>query len=63
MTTYFISRHAGAIAWARSQGYEPDHWIEHLDISVIKAGDTVTGTLPIPMARTGVGVTKLITSG
>lgn len=50
MTTYFVSRHAGAIAWAQRQGMAPDHWVEHLEIARIQAGDTVVGTLPVPMA-------------
>ena len=50
MTTYFVSRHAGAIAWAGRYGIAPDHWVAHLDIETIRKGDLVVGTLPVPMA-------------
>lgn len=46
MTTYFVSRHSGAVEWARRRGIEA-RWIEHLDVSLIQAGDTVLGTLPV----------------
>jgi CRISPR-associated protein Csx16 len=39
--TYFISRHPGAVAWARAQGLRVDHWVTHLDVSHIQPGDTV----------------------
>lgn len=49
--TYFISRHAGAIEWI---GHQPnikvDEVIAHLDPSIINAGDTVIGTLPLHLA-------------
>lgn len=48
--TYFISRHPGAVAWARAQGLHVDHWVTHLDVSHIQPGDTVAGTLPIHLA-------------
>lgn len=50
MATYFVSRHAGAIAWAKRHGIAPEHWVQHLDIACICAGDRVVGTLPVPMA-------------
>lgn len=50
MTTYFVSRHAGAIAWAGRHGIAPDHWVDHLDIETIREGDRVVGTLPVPIA-------------
>ena len=46
MSCYFVSRHAGAVDWARDQGIEAT-LIEHLDPTLIKAGDMVLGTLPI----------------
>ena len=46
MTHYFVTRHAGALDWARDQGIVAT-LIEHLDPALIKAGDTVLGTLPI----------------
>ena len=47
MTTYFISRHAGAIAWAESEGFHVDQQLQHLDVEQIQAGDQVLGTLPV----------------
>lgn len=52
MTAYFISRHAGAIEWAKQQGIDIDKQIEHLDLSILKAGDCVYGTLPINLVAT-----------
>lgn len=50
MTTWFISRHPGAIDWARHQGLAVDVWLPHLDVNQVQAGDTVAGTLPIQLA-------------
>ena len=47
---WFVSRHAGAIAWARSQSLDVDRWVAHLSIEQINAGDTVMGTLPTLLA-------------
>ncbi|PJK03831.1 CRISPR-associated protein Csx16 [Lysobacteraceae bacterium NML71-0210] len=49
MTQYFISRHPGAIIWARKQGFEAVQ-IAHLDCALIQPGDTVMGTLPVHLA-------------
>ena len=50
MTTYFITRHSGAIAWATQQGICVDRQISHLDINDIQSGDTVIGSLPVNLA-------------
>ena len=50
MTTYFVSRHPGAVDWARQQGLAVDVWLPHLDVNQVQAGDTVAGTLPIQLA-------------
>ena len=50
MATWFISRHPGAIEWARHQGLVVDHWVPHLDPQQIQAGDTVVGVLPVNLA-------------
>lgn len=50
MSVYFISRHQGAKDWALENNIQVDHWIEHLDMSIIKPQDKVYGTLPIHIA-------------
>ena len=50
MTTYFISRHPGALAWAADEGLSVDQIIDHLDPAIIQAGDTLIGTLPVNLA-------------
>lgn len=47
MTTFFVSRHPGAMEWAASQGLAVDQLITHLDPSYVRSGDTVIGTLPV----------------
>lgn len=47
MTTYFISRHPGAIAWAEQEGFHVDTQLTHFDAENVKPGDTVIGTLPV----------------
>ena len=50
MTTWFVSRHPGAIEWAGRQGLRIDHQIAHLDPASIAPGDIVIGTLPVNLA-------------
>ena len=50
MTVWFVSRHPGAIAWAKNQKLKVDRWVEHLDTSEVSAGDVVLGTLPMGAA-------------
>ena len=50
MTTYFISRHPGAIEWAARQHIPVDERLAHLNPATIKAGDTVIGSLPVNLA-------------
>lgn len=51
MTTYFVSRHPGALQWAALQEVHFDVHMIHLDnLALFKAGDVVIGTLPINMA-------------
>jgi CRISPR-associated protein Csx16 len=47
MTTYFISRHSGAVDWAESEGFHVDQRLAHFDVSIVQPGDQVLGTLPI----------------
>lgn len=50
MTTYFITRHPGATAWAGRQEIRIDRFVEHLDIRDVGAGDIVMGSLPVHLA-------------
>jgi CRISPR-associated protein Csx16 len=50
MTTWFISRHPGAIAWAARQGLLVDQQVSHLEPGQVQPGDTVIGTLPVNLA-------------
>lgn len=47
MTSYFVSRHPGALAWAAEENIQADRRIEHLAVDLIQRGDVVIGTLPI----------------
>lgn len=50
MTTYFISGHAGAKAWAEEEGFQIDQRLEHFDPAITQQGDCVLGTLPVHLA-------------
>jgi CRISPR-associated protein Csx16 len=45
MSTWFVSRHPGAIEWIFRQGIHIDRRIDHLDVSNVFFGDKVIGTL------------------
>ena len=48
MTTFIITKHVGAVQWAKNKGIEHDIYLEDLNlIHELKAGDVVVGTLPI----------------
>ena len=48
MTTYFITRHLGALQWAEANQVNFDVHLEHLlTLDQLKKGDVVIGTLPI----------------
>ncbi len=50
MTTWFISRHPGAVEWVRRRGLPVDQYVTHLDPACVQPGDTVIGTLPVNLA-------------
>lgn len=50
MTTWFVTRHPGAVEWARRQGLHIDRQVAHLDPANIARGDTVIGILPVNLA-------------
>lgn len=48
MTTYFITRHTGALDWAKTTNVHFDVHLTHLgDDVILSAGDVIIGTLPI----------------
>lgn len=50
MTTYFVSRHTGAVQWARRKNLFVNQLVSHLDTRIIQADDTVIGSLPVNLA-------------
>ena len=50
MTTWFVSRHPGALEWMRREGIAFDAHVPHLDVGCVAEGDVVIGTLPIHLA-------------
>ena len=50
MSTIFVSRHPGAVDWARRRGLAVEAWATHLDPAQLGAGDTVIGSLPLHLA-------------
>ena len=49
MTTYFVTRHQGAIDWAALNGIRARQ-ISHFDHEILNVGDQVLGTLPVNLA-------------
>ena len=50
MTTWFVTRHPGAVEWAARQGLHIDRHVAHLDPASIAPGDSVIGILPVHLA-------------
>ena len=47
---WFVSRHPGAVEWAKHQNLVIDRWVAHLDPAEVCAEDVVIGTLPVNLA-------------
>lgn len=50
MTTWFVSRHAGALEWMQRHGPRFDRHVEHLAPDAVRPGDCVIGALPMHLA-------------
>ncbi|CAK0751717.1 CRISPR-associated protein Csx16 [Gammaproteobacteria bacterium] len=50
MTIYFVSRHRGAVEWAKENGLSVDQFVDHLDPEIIQQEDVVIGPLPTNLA-------------
>ncbi|MFY9179919.1 MAG: CRISPR-associated protein Csx16 [Venatoribacter sp.] len=50
MKTWFISRHPGALQWAKENNILFDEHVSHLDSSIVNVGDKVIGSLPVNLA-------------
>jgi len=57
MTVYFVSRHDGALRWARilqkqnALPFDIDAYVNHIDSQALRKGDVVIGTLPLREAQ------------
>ena len=45
-----MSRHVGAIAWAKRKTLTIDRWVAHLNPAEVEARDIVIGSLPVNLA-------------
>lgn len=50
MTVWFVSRHPGALDWAKRRGIRTGHQVKHLNIDDVQSGDIVIGSLPVNLA-------------
>lgn len=50
MTTWFVSRHPGALHWLQRHHIAFDKHVAHLVIEDIQQGDKVVGSLPVNLA-------------
>ena len=49
MADYFVTRHQGAIDWAKASGINA-RMMSHFDPEIVQAGDKVLGTSPVNIA-------------
>lgn len=47
MTTWFVTRHAGAKEWVKGHGINVDRLVDHLVLGEVQAGDMILGSLPV----------------
>ena len=50
MKRWFVSRHDGAIEWAKRRNLAVDQFVAHLNMNDVQSGDLVYGTLPVELA-------------
>ena len=50
MTSWFVSRHPGAVEWVKRLELAVDRFVPHLDPAEVRPGDRVYGTLPVELA-------------
>jgi CRISPR-associated protein Csx16 len=50
VTTWFVSRHSGAVEWIGRKGSSVDKYVTHLASAHVRPGDTVVGSLPVNLA-------------
>jgi putative CRISPR-associated protein (TIGR02620 family) len=50
MTTWFVSRHSGALQWMQLRGIPFDRHVLHLEPQDVHPGDTVIGSLSVNLA-------------
>jgi CRISPR-associated protein Csx16 len=50
MSTYFVTRHPGAVEWATKNGFAGVDVVNHFDPKVVNVGDKVIGNLPVDLA-------------
>ncbi len=50
MTTWFVSRHEGALQWMQQSSIAFDRHVPHLDSTLVQPGDVVIGSLPVNLA-------------
>lgn len=48
--TLFVSRNVGAQDWAQKNGFSTAEVVESFSPDMVSAGDTIVGTLPLPLA-------------
>jgi CRISPR-associated protein Csx16 len=50
MTTWFVTRHPGAVEWTLRRSVRVDRQTAHPEIEQVRTGDAVIGALPVHLA-------------